>query len=147
MVRRLEAVGGVAGVEISLPPHVDISSTIDFAKASLGELPVVLRLPLDSASSLVPHLVSSGLAAVSLAPPRGALPLPDGGIAQGRLYGPAVFPLALAVVRGLVGCGLGVIAAGGIYTPQQVHAALQDGAAAVQLDTVLWRDNSFTLGS
>ena len=139
MVQRLEAVDGIAGVEISLPLDADGQTASAFAQASRGELPVVLRLPMDGASGLVPHITSAGLAAISLAPPRGMLPLPSGGFVQGRLYGPAVFPLALAVVQRLARSGIAVIAAGGVYHPEQVAALHQAGAAAVQLDSVLWQ--------
>ena len=139
MVQRLEAVEGIAGVEISLPLHADGQAALAFSQASRGELPVVLRLPLEGATALVPHIASAGLAGISLAPPRGALPLPHGNIVHGRLYGPAIFPLALAVVQALGRSGIPVIAAGGVYQPEQVDALLQAGAAAVQLDSVLWQ--------
>jgi len=139
MVQRLDSVDGIAGVEISLPLNADGQIASAFAQAARGELPVVLRLPMDGASSLVPYITAAGLAAISLAPPRGMLPLPSGGFVQGRLYGPAVFPLALAVVQRLVQSGIAVIAAGGVYRPEHVAALLQAGAAAVQLDSVLWQ--------
>ena len=80
-----------------------------------------------------------GLAALSLGPPRGLLPAPDGGLARGRLYGPAVFPLALATVKALSRFGVPVIGGGGVYRMEQAEAMLGAGAMAVQLDAVLWR--------
>jgi dihydroorotate dehydrogenase (NAD+) catalytic subunit len=139
MVQRLELVDGIAGVEISLPLNADGPAALAFSQAARGELPVVLRLPLERAASLIPYITSVGLAGISLAPPRGVLPLPGGGFIQGRLYGPAIFPLALAVVQALAHSGIPVIAAGGVYRPEQADALLREGAAAVQLDSVLWQ--------
>jgi dihydroorotate dehydrogenase (NAD+) catalytic subunit len=139
MVQALETVEGIAGLEVSLPLNADGASVLAFSQAARGELPVVLRLPLEGATRLAPHLASTGLAGISLAPPRGTLPLPDGGFVQGRLYGPALFPLALAVVQALARWDIPVIAAGGVYQPEQAEALLRAGAAAVQLDSVLWQ--------
>lgn len=142
MASMLEAVEGVAALEIGLPPGVDAASAAAFARLASGELPVILRLPLEDASRLAPAVAREEVSAVSLAPPRGALPSPQGGLAQGRLYGPAVFPLALAAVQALKGCGVPVIGAGGVYRPQDVQAMLAAEAIAVQLDAVLWNGGS-----
>lgn len=143
MVQQLERVAGVSGVELGLPPDVDGRAAAAFARAAAGELPVVLRLPFERASELAGQLAAdlagSGTAALSLAPPRGSLIDPAGNLLQGRLYGPGMFPLALAAVQTLARSGLAVIAAGGAYRPQDVEAMLSAGAVAVQLDTVLWR--------
>jgi dihydroorotate dehydrogenase (NAD+) catalytic subunit len=143
MVQQLERVAGVSGVEVGLPPEVDGEAAAAFASAAAGELPVVLRLPFERVSELAGwlarDLAGSGVAAVSLAPPRGSLIDAEGTLLHGRLYGPGVFPLALAAVQTLARSGLTIIAAGGVYHPQQVEAMLSAGAAAVQLDTVLWR--------
>jgi dihydroorotate dehydrogenase len=64
---------------------------------------------------------------------------PDHELVHGRLYGPAVFPLALAALLAVRRAGLPVIAGGGIYRPEQVEALLAAGASAVQVDAVLWR--------
>jgi dihydroorotate dehydrogenase (NAD+) catalytic subunit len=139
MVRKLESLEGVAGFEIGLPAEADAGLVHDFARAAAGELPVVMRLPLEHAAGLADRFAQTHLAAVSLAPPRGALPRPDGGVLQGRLYGRALFPQALAAVQALARRGVPVIGSGGIYTPAQAEAMLQAGAIAVQLDAVLWR--------
>jgi dihydroorotate dehydrogenase len=139
MVARLEEQTSVAGIEIGLPPGCDIQSAREFALAAVGELPVVLRLPFEGAAGLVDTLVDTGLSAVSLSPPRGALKGPDGNRVSGRLYGPAIYPQALNVLSSLVERGLPVIAAGGVYKAEQAEELLDAGAAAVQLDAVLWR--------
>lgn len=151
MVRRLEAVEGVIGVEIGIPPLASASLAAAMLQAAQGELPVVLRLPLERAAELAQAFAGSGpfaesyqrsgfgLTAFSLAPPRGMLPDQDGRLVQGRLYGPAIFPVAMAAVRFLVELGLPVFGAGGLYGQPQVAAMLAAGAVAVQLDSFLWR--------
>lgn len=143
MVRRLERVEGVAGVEVGVPADMQAENSIALAQAASGELPVVVRLPLERAAGLAAaaaaELAETGIAAASLGPPRGAIPALGQTLAHGRLYGPALFPLALAAVEALARSGLPVIGAGGVYQPSQVEAMLAAGALAVQLDSVLWR--------
>lgn len=139
MVERLESLDGVMGVELGLPPGTDKDLAAELVNAAVGELPVIARLPLENASELAPALADFDLAALSLSPPRGALPGPEGQLVHGRIYGSSVFPLALAVVEKLVATGLPIIGAGGVYSAQDADAMLAAGAFAVQLDTALWR--------
>jgi dihydroorotate dehydrogenase len=139
MVHRLEGREGVACLEIGLAADVDPVLAQALTRAACGELPVIMRLPLERSLELAEAVVEAGAAGVSLGPPRGALLNTDGEIVAGRLYGPAIFPLALHTVNRLVSLGLTVIGAGGIYSPEDVDAMLTVGAAAVQLDAVLWR--------
>jgi dihydroorotate dehydrogenase (NAD+) catalytic subunit len=143
-VRRLEGLPGVAGIELGLAPDIEAQQAAALAQAATGELPVILRLPLERAVELATWLkehsaVVDNIAAFSLGPPRGLLPTPDSSLARGRLYGPAVFPLALRAVRGLSALGVTVIGGGGVYRMEQAEAMQAAGAVAVQLDTVLWR--------
>jgi dihydroorotate dehydrogenase (NAD+) catalytic subunit len=143
-VQRLEGLPGVAGIELGLPPEIEAGQAKALAQAAAGELPVIVRLPLERAVELAAALTKNdlqteSLAAFSLGPPRGLLPTPDGGLGRGRLYGPGVFPLALATVKALSAFGVPVIGAGGVYRMEQAEAMLRAGAAAVQLDAVLWR--------
>lgn len=139
MVRMLEEVEGVAGVELGLPADVESATAHAFARAAGGELPLVVRLPVERACWLAETVLEAGAVAVSLGPPRGALPDPGKGLISGRLYGPALFPIALETVGSLSRAGLPVIGAGGIYRPDQAEIMLAAGAIAVQLDAVLWR--------
>lgn len=141
MVERLESLDGVMGVELGLPPGADTDLAADLVNAAVGELPVIARLPFEHASQLAPALADSGLMAFSLSPPRGALPVQEGELVHGRIYGPSVFPLALAVVEKLVAMELPVIGAGGVYNAQDADAMLAAGAFAVQIDTTLWGGN------
>ncbi len=138
-VIELEKVEGITGVEIGLPPGVSAEHAVGILKAARGERPVILRLPFENALELGEKLFFTGVSVVSLGPPRGLLPGTSGKLVSGRLYGPAVFPLALPVVRSLAEIGLTVIGGGGVYESEQVSAMLTAGAVAVQLDAVLWR--------
>ena len=59
-----------------------------------------------------PSLADSPLTAISVAPPRGALTNQQGQVVQGRLFGPGVFPLALARVLEAVESGVPVVSYG-----------------------------------
>ena len=139
MVSRLENVDGVSAVEIGLPPDTSKELAIRLIQAGIGELPVIARLPLERAQELAELVSQAGTAAVSLSPPRGAIPAPDGGLLRGRLYGPAIYPQALLVVQALARSGIPVIGGGGVYRHADAEAMLSAGALAVQLDSVLWR--------
>jgi dihydroorotate dehydrogenase (NAD+) catalytic subunit len=143
MVRRLEGLPGVTGIELGLPSGIDSRAACALAKAASGELPLVVRLPMEQAAELAPALAGvaeqAGIAAVSLAPPRGRLPVADGELVSGRLYGPAVFPIALATLAATARAGVPVIGGGGVYSLQQAEAMLAAGAVAVQLDSILWK--------
>ena len=134
MVERLEGIEGIMGTEIGLPPEIDPQTAFDFAQAAIGELPAILRLPLEQADELVQIVLEAGVSAISLGAPRGLL---DG--MSGRMYGPAVFPLALRAVEKLARAGNPIIGAGGVYNPENVKSMLDAGALAVQIDTALWR--------
>jgi dihydroorotate dehydrogenase (NAD+) catalytic subunit len=100
---------------------------------------VIVRLPLEHPLDLARAVAKVEIAAVSLAPGRGAAPNPAGGLMHGRLYGPALFPQALEAVYAIAQAGIPVIGAGGVYNQEHIDAMLAAGALAVQLDAVLWR--------
>lgn len=135
MVAQLEDLEGVMGIELGLPPDASPELAVNLVQAAVGELPLIVRV---RTGELAGSLAESPISAISLAPPRGAMRDAEGEIVRGRLFGPAVFPLALASVQEAVESGVPVIAAGGIYEPAQVEAFLEAGAIAVQLDAVLW---------
>ncbi len=139
MARRLEDVDGVAGLEVGLAPRVDPAAAAELARAALGELPVIVAVPLDRVLDLGPDLRAAGLETISLAPPRGTLLDAEGGLVSGRLYGPALLPAALSAVQAACRLGFRVIGAGGVYQPEDVVAMREAGAFAVQLDSVLWK--------
>jgi len=139
MVQMLENLGVISAVEIGLPPEADKELVARLVHAAVGELPVLARLPFERLLELAEAATRAGAAAVSLGPPRGALPGPGGRLLSGRLYGPALFPLALAAVDSLAKDRIPVIGACGVYRPAHVEAMLAAGALAVQLDSALWR--------
>jgi len=109
-------------------------------EAVRGELPVIARLPFESALSLAPAAIEAGATAVSLSPPRGQIiPNDATGITRGRLYGPGILPQALGLVQQLAELDIPIIGAGGVYSDRQAAAMLAAGALAVQLDACLWR--------
>ena len=139
MARRLETVEGVGGLEVGVVSDASAEMVVTLTQAACGELPVIMRLPMERAIELAAGAIRAGAVAVSLAPPRGVYPIPGGELMQGRLYGPAILPMAMRTVQELVQMGIPTIGGGGIYTQDHKKAMLSAGALAVQLDGLLWR--------
>jgi dihydroorotate dehydrogenase (NAD+) catalytic subunit len=144
MVVRLEEIENVIAVEIGLPDEIEVPEAVEIIKASVGELPLIARLPLMRAKELSSSVVKAGAMAVSLGPPRGTLPGLRGELVYGRQYGHGVFPQVLRTVSEMAKMGMQVIGGGGVYQAKQAEAMLAAGAMGVQLDTVLWRGDWFT---
>jgi dihydroorotate dehydrogenase (NAD+) catalytic subunit len=145
MVRVLESQEAVSAIELGIAPLAEPELALKLVRAAVGELPLVVNLPLtDAAEAWVEKLAGLGASAVSLGAPRGLLPAAgsrpgaNGKLVAGRLYGPAILPLALAAVHALRRQPLPVIAGGGVYRKADGEALLAAGAVAVQLDSVLW---------
>ena len=138
MVRLIEGLENVTGVEIGLPEGIDPHLAAELVSRAFGELSVIACLPFEDALSLARFLRDDPITAFSLSAPRGTLPGPDGSLVNGRLYGPAVLPTALRVVSQLAREGITVFGSGGVYSRQDADAMLSAGASAVQLDTVFW---------
>ena len=150
MVRVLESQEAVSAIELGIGPRTDPELALKLARAGVGELPLVVNIPLTvAAEGWVDKLAGLGASAVSLGAPRGLLPAsgssPASGnpgvavkLIAGRLYGPALLPLALAAVCALRRQPLPLIAGGGVYRKADGEALLAAGAVAVQLDSVLW---------
>jgi dihydroorotate dehydrogenase (NAD+) catalytic subunit len=139
MVERLEALEGVMGVELGLPLGMNENELQGLMELARGELPLIVRLPFESAMGLASTAVEAGAAAVSLSPPRGLVASGTTGITSGRLYGPGLLPQALGLVQALARLDIPIIGAGGIYSERDAAAMLRLGALAVQLDACLWR--------
>lgn len=146
MVQRLEGAENVAAIELGFAPGLAGDILLIALEMSLGELPLIVSLSWDQALSLGPRVMQAGAIAISLSAPRGALPLEtdNGTLVTGRLYGPALFPQALDIVRSAAKLGLPVIGAGGVYSRENADAMLAAGALAVQIDSLLWRGVSQT---
>jgi dihydroorotate dehydrogenase (NAD+) catalytic subunit len=145
MARQLEMVEGVTGLEVGVVSDASTDGVVAITQAACGELPVIVRLPIERAVDLAQAATKAGATAISLAPPRGMLPTQGGDPVQGRLYGPAVLPLALRAVQELTQLGIPTIGAGGVYTQMHKDAMLAAGALAVQLDSILWRSAGYHL--
>lgn len=145
MIVRLEEIENVIAVEIGLPAEIETAEAVEIIQASVGELPVIVRVLLTRAAELGSIALQAGVSAITLGPPRGALPNSENNLVHGRLYGPGIFSQALHTVGELVKQGVPVIGAGGVYTHEQADVMLASGAEAVQLDTVLWRGDWTTM--
>lgn len=140
MVRKLEDIDGVRAIELGLPPKQNPVDWLDMIQAAVGELPLVLNIPLDcSDSTWLQTAAKAGVSAISLGAPRGSVRGVDGSILQGRIYGPALMPQTLMAVNRLKGIGIPIIAGGGVFGPGDMHTLLDAGAVCVQLDLALWR--------
>lgn len=138
MVRQVEGLENITAVEISLEAGEDHAAALEILSAAAGELPIVAAVPLNAAGPWLKHLTAAGAAAVTLSAPRGRLP-GAAGMVSGRLYGPALFPLMLEAVTSACRQGLTVIAGAGVWSRAAASALLSAGAAAVQVDGILWR--------
>jgi len=145
MARQLEQVDGVTGLELSLPGDATAEQAQAFTEAAEGELPVIVRLPIERSLELAARAIHAGASAISLAPPRGTFPGPDGQLVQGRLYGPSLLPLSLRVVQELAQLGIPTIGSGGVYTQEHIAVMLGAGALAVQQDSSFWKAAGYDL--
>ena len=142
----LDDTGAVAALELGLPDATETGEALALVRvagAAYGRGPLLVRLPLGSASRLAAEIVEAGAHALTVAaPPRGTA-LHAGRPVTGRLYGQLVHPLALRALRQVrEEVGVPLIGCGGIYGFDDALAFLRAGALAVQLDAVIWQDPS-----
>ena len=145
MARRLETVEGVSGLEVGIVSDASAYFVEACTQAACVELPVIIQLPMERSIELAARAIQAGAMAVSLAAPRGSFPTRNNELTQGRLFGPAILPMALRVVHELTQLGIPTIGAGGIYSQEHKKAMLAAGALAVQLDSILWRGAGYNL--
>lgn len=140
MIRLIEESESVSAVELGFPAHLPLTDIPAFIKVASGELPLIAQLPVGFTDmAVIEGMAKAGADAISLGAPRGVLPGRNGQMLCGRLYGPAILPQMLQTVLRLKICGLPIIASGGIFRKSEAEEALRSGAAAVQLDAVLWK--------
>lgn len=146
IAQRLASVPGIAALELAPP----IDAGIDAASALIAQIRHTSDLPLLVALPLVPTIDQWAVACAEAGadalvvgqPPLAAAPTRQGTLVRGRLYGPAVAPLAweaLARVAAL-GLDLPIVGAGGVHQIDDILTYLHLGATAVQIDTVVWID-------
>ena len=142
MMRILEELENITAIELGFAPQLADTIVLLTVEMSLGELPIIVNLPVEQVLSLGPRTIQKGVAAVSLAAPRGALSTDGGQLTTGRLNGPGLFPQALLTVRDATRAGIPVIGAGGVHTKENADAMLSVGALAVQMDAGLWKGST-----
>lgn len=135
--------GLVAALELGVPLTATPQDARRWLRAIQADclLPVLVKLPLVAAEIMAEMVVAAGGDALVIgAPPLAAAVAPGTGqVVHGCLYGPALHALALAqlhLIRQLVDVPL--VAAGGIHSPADARAFLAAGAAAVQIDSLLF---------
>ncbi len=137
MIQIAEGLQNVMAAELGFAPLLApdiIALAIELAR---GELPLIVSLPAEQILDLGPRLLDLGAAALSLAPPRGALGT-AGELTTGRLFGPAVYPKALDITYSAARLGLPMIASGGVLSREDADAMIAAGALAVEFDCDLW---------
>ncbi len=137
MVQALESAENVMAVELGFAPLLAGDIIALAVEMCRGELPLIVSLPAEQILDLGARLFEMGAAALSLAPPRGALNR-DGVLIQGRLFGPALLPRSLEIVHSAARLGFPMIGAGGISSKEDTESFLAAGALAVQMDYSLW---------
>ncbi len=110
-----------------------------------SDLPVWVKLPLESAAALAASAVDAGAVGIVMGQPvpgASARQAADGAIhwVRGSLFGPAIFPQMLRSLLDVAALHLpcALIACGGIHTRLDVRQALAAGAHAVQIDSLAW---------
>jgi dihydroorotate dehydrogenase (NAD+) catalytic subunit len=142
ILRILEPVEGVTGLELSFDPDCDPHKIARILQIALTEWPVIAQLSIEQIRAVLPFVQSDELSAVSITPKRGKLiaKVADGEnrLVNGRLYGASLYPQTLTDLEQALSYQVPVIASGGVTTLEQVEQLLQAGAYAVQIDTILW---------
>lgn len=137
MIRALESLESVMAVELGFAPLLSDDILLLTLEMSLGELPLIFSLPNEQVLTLGTRLIQNGAQAISIAAPRGALSK-NGTLVTGRLYGPALFPGSLELIRSAAQIGLPIIGAGGVWKDSDAADMLSAGAKAVQTGANLW---------
>jgi len=135
MLQMLEDCQGVSAVEISLPEKATVANWRDVLSVTTrSRLPIIAVRSLTQSHTEWQNLcVEMAVSAINLTAPRGS-----SGDLHGRLYGPALLPLASQALEASLQCSLPVIVSAGVFTLVDANALLAQGAAAIGLDTVLW---------
>ncbi|NJN79323.1 MAG: hypothetical protein HC797_01985 [Anaerolineales bacterium] len=145
MVHQLENIENVMAVQLGFAPLLADDIILLNLEMCLGELPLIFSLPHEQVLTLGPRLIQEGANAISIASPRGAMPLTSnsstkesGELITGRLYGQSLFPRSLDIVRSAGMIDLPIIGAGGVWSDADVESMIQAGAMAVETDAQLW---------
>ena len=144
MARRADEDGAVAGLEIALEAlSASAAESLVAEVRRATTLPLVVRVPATNAAQVASGAAEGGADALVIATtPSAAAAPPEGEIIGGTLGGPAAFPFTLLALGKVAALRLGIplVAAGGIYRPEQAYRCLDLGAAAVQIRSLAWVD-------
>ncbi len=146
VAHQLETVESVAAVELAPDDRLRPADVAGLVRAvrHACDLPVLVALPLlPNVADWAMACEEAGADALVVGqPPRARGVAANGATVQGRLYGPAVAPLAWAALEQVAraDAGLPLIGAGGVHRPADVQTFLRLGAAAVEVDTAIWVD-------
>jgi dihydroorotate dehydrogenase (NAD+) catalytic subunit len=141
--RRLLGAAGLMGLELLLARQTsagDLSLLVRAIRRA-NDLPLWLKLPLESALALAPIAADLGVDSLVIGQPlQGAAINQQKQAVRGALYGPLTFAPMLATLLDLaqLDLPLTLIACGGIHTPTQARQTLAAGATAFQLDSAIW---------
>lgn len=138
MTRGLENIENVMAIELGFAPLLSDDILLLTLEICMGELPLIFSLPMEQILSLGPKLIQNGADAISISAARGALMNEKNELVAGRIYGQALFPRALELIRSAKIMGLPIIGAGGVWTDKDAADMLSAGALAVQMDASLW---------
>jgi len=137
----LEGIEGIAGLELNLAGHAERAARITAAVRAATQLPLLAKLPPAAGlPELARAVVGAGADALVLAaPPRGVAAHPQSGeLLAGVLAGPAIRPLALALVAEVAAAiDVPIVGCGGIATLADAQQYLRAGATAVQVGSAL----------
>lgn len=144
----LEGVEGIAGLELNLAGHADTAARMVAATRAASQLPLLAKLPYlegdrQALAGLARSVADAGAdAIVAIGSPRGMAVDPQSSErVEGWLSGPALRPLALALVADLAAAvTIPVIGCGGIASVEDARQFLAAGAVAVQIGTALLAD-------
>ncbi len=139
MVQLLEDLENITAVELGFAPLLADDIILLTVEMSLGELPIIVSVPVEQVLLLGPRVIQEGAAAISLGPPRGMIMTKNGERVTGRLNGAGLFPQALLTVRDAASVNIPIIGAGGVGSKENTDAMLSVGALAVQVDASLWK--------
>ncbi len=146
VAERLEGIESIAALELAPDDRLGPEAAARLVQRvrHACDLPLLIALPLraDVIDWAAACAEAGANALVIGQPPRGMGLTADHTPVHGRLYGPAVAPLARAALEQVASAELGLplIGASGIHHPQDAHQFLQLGAVAFQIDTAIWID-------
>jgi dihydroorotate dehydrogenase (NAD+) catalytic subunit len=143
---RLRGEEAVAALELGLADHVttdEAAVLVSAAATAYSYRPLLVRLPAESASALAAAIAGAGADVLTVAaPPRGTVRYRNAWV-TGRLYGGVVLPMTMRKLRRVArSVDLPLVGCGGVRSADDALILLQAGAAAVQIDSALWKDPS-----